>query len=183
MIARNPALRWDEVKNIIRKSCDKIDKAGGKYDARGHSKLYGYGRVNAKTAVSLAVPAMVTPAVVHTSVQEVPIKDLRTSRLSVQVPDSGPLQSVKISVDIEHTYIGDLIVRIVPPATRVGPVTLHDRTGGGTNNLKRTFDTSNTPALSALTGKNPKGKWTLVVQDKEKQDTGRILKFSVELSF
>jgi subtilisin-like proprotein convertase family protein len=32
-----------------------------------------------------------------------------------------------------------------------------------------------------LVGKNPKGKWSLTVQDKEKLDTGRILQFSVTL--
>jgi subtilisin-like proprotein convertase family protein len=35
----------------------------------------------------------------------------------------------------------------------------------------------------ALAGKNPKGQWSLTVQDKEKLDTGRILQFSVTLMF
>ena len=75
-------------------------------------------------------------------------------------------------------------MQVVPPASmRVARVTLHNRAGGGTANIKRTFDAASTPALAAFAGKNPQGKWTLVVQDKEKEDTGRILKFSVELIF
>jgi subtilisin-like proprotein convertase family protein len=35
----------------------------------------------------------------------------------------------------------------------------------------------------ALVGKNPMGKWSLTVQDKEKLDNGRILQFSVTLIF
>jgi subtilisin-like proprotein convertase family protein len=34
-----------------------------------------------------------------------------------------------------------------------------------------------------VVGKNPEGTWTLQVEDKAKQDTGKIVSFSVELSF
>jgi subtilisin family serine protease len=55
IIAACPKLRWDEVKDIMRLCCDRIDTAGGAYDSYGHSPYYGYGRLNAKTAVELAV--------------------------------------------------------------------------------------------------------------------------------
>ncbi len=54
IIAACPNLRWNEVKDIMRLCCDRIDTAGGAYDAGGHSPYYGYGRLNAKTAVELA---------------------------------------------------------------------------------------------------------------------------------
>jgi subtilisin family serine protease len=55
ILAAAPGLRHDEVKDLIRRACDRIDAANGRYDARtGHSPLYGYGRVNAHTAVTLA---------------------------------------------------------------------------------------------------------------------------------
>jgi subtilisin family serine protease len=57
VIARNPALRWQEVKEILRQACDRIDPQGGAYDASGHSKKYGFGRLNAETAVRLALPS------------------------------------------------------------------------------------------------------------------------------
>ncbi|MFQ5846049.1 MAG: S8 family serine peptidase [Candidatus Methylomirabilales bacterium] len=184
VIARNPSLRWDEVKDVLKRSCDKIDRAGGNYDADGHSPKYGYGRLNAKAAMNLAVPPQPRYRAIHTAVQDVPIEDLKTSTIAVAVGDTKVAKAATVTVDIEHTYIGDLIVRVLPPAnTGVGPITLHDRAGGGTNNLKKTFDAVSTPALAALAGKNPQGTWKLEVQDREKQDTGTILNFSVTLTF
>jgi subtilisin family serine protease len=54
VLAAEPELRWDEVKEIIRRSCDRIDEAQGEYDEYGHSPRYGFGRVNAEAAVKLA---------------------------------------------------------------------------------------------------------------------------------
>lgn len=54
ILSINPGLHWYEVKEIIKLSCDKIDPEGGEYDAGGHSKYYGYGRINAAKAVENA---------------------------------------------------------------------------------------------------------------------------------
>lgn len=57
MLAANPTLTWEQVKTIIRNSCDRIDEAQGAYDANGHSPFYGYGRLNAQKAVQNAIAA------------------------------------------------------------------------------------------------------------------------------
>jgi subtilisin family serine protease len=54
ILAKNPNLTCLQVRDILKRCCDRIDRAGGRYDSRGHSKLYGYGRLNAKRAVALA---------------------------------------------------------------------------------------------------------------------------------
>jgi len=54
IIAANPKLRSDEVKEILKRCCDRIDDEPGEYDADGHSPQYGFGRVNARRAVELA---------------------------------------------------------------------------------------------------------------------------------
>ncbi len=182
IIARNPSLRWDQVRDIIKQSCDKIDPAGGNYDANGRSPFYGYGRVNAKRAVELAMPVQVDPIAIRTAIQDVPIKDLSTAKLDLAVADTKPIKSMKVSVDIEHTYIGDLIVSVKPPAsTGVNSITLHNREGGALDNIKKTYDEVNAPGLVALKSKSPQGTWTLIVEDKEKQDTGRIRSFTLEM--
>lgn len=56
ILARNPELRWSEGKEILKKSCDRIDDSPGEYDQQGHSRRYGFGRVNAATAVKLSAP-------------------------------------------------------------------------------------------------------------------------------
>ncbi|MDX1913099.1 MAG: S8 family serine peptidase [Saprospiraceae bacterium] len=54
MLAANPEMTPKKVKQIIRNSCQRIDPKGGKYDARGHSIYYGYGRIDATKAVANA---------------------------------------------------------------------------------------------------------------------------------
>jgi len=55
VLSANPALKWTQVRKIIRETCDKIDISGGEYDSEGHSRFYGYGRINALKAVKLAL--------------------------------------------------------------------------------------------------------------------------------
>ena len=184
IIARNPSLRWDEVRDIIKRSCDQIDTAGGQYDSNGHSPFYGFGRVNGKKAVEFALPSQPTTVAVRTAIRDVPINDFRTARLELPVADTGALKSIKVSVDIEHTYIGDLVVNLRPPgSTNVASITLHNREGGSEDNLKKTYDEINAPGLVTLKEKSPQGTWTLDVTDKERLDTGKIRSFTLEMSF
>ena len=53
ILSVKPSLKRDEVKEILKNSTDKIDQAGGNYDANGHSNLYGFGRLNALKALQL----------------------------------------------------------------------------------------------------------------------------------
>jgi hypothetical protein len=54
VLSSNEALYWEEVKNILRLSCDRIDQEDGQYDEEGHSPFYGYGRLNAEKAARSA---------------------------------------------------------------------------------------------------------------------------------
>lgn len=183
MLSRNPTLRWDEVKDLLKRSCDRIDAAAGQYNADGHSPFYGYGRVNARRAVELAAPVIDIPTTTYTATRVVPIRDFKTATMSVIVGETAGISRVAIGVDIEHTFTGDLIVKLAPPSsTGVGTILLQSRQGGGSDNLKTTYDFINTPALAVLAGKSPQGRWRLIVQDKERADEGRILQFSVTLS-
>ncbi len=184
IIASNPNLRWDEVRDIIKRSSDRIDQAGGRYDANGRSPFYGYGRINALKAVELAKPPQPSPSSIFKAVQDIPINDLQTSTLSLAIANTSLVKSIKINVDIEHTYIGDLVVTLLPPV-QIGvlPVILHDRQGGATDNIKTTYDEVNSPKLAAFKGKSPQGTWTLEVADKANVDTGKIRSLTIEIGF
>lgn len=54
VLAANPELTRVQVRDILQRTADRIDEAGGRYDAAGHSPWYGYGRVNARAAVDAA---------------------------------------------------------------------------------------------------------------------------------
>ncbi|HWM25144.1 MAG TPA: S8 family serine peptidase [Chthoniobacterales bacterium] len=184
VIARNPTLRGDEVREILRNCCDRIDAAGGGYDATGRSLLYGYGRLNARKAVELALPPQPNAVAIRTARQDVPIQDLKTSRLTLAVADTQPVKSLKVTVDIDHTYIGDLLVTLKPPTTVSSKrAVLHNRTEASKDNLKRTYDVVNAPDLAQYLNKKPTGTWTLAVADKEKADTGMIRSFTLEIGF
>ncbi|TFH41347.1 MAG: peptidase S8, partial [Lysobacterales bacterium] len=182
VIARAPELRWDQVKELLKQSCDKIDSSGGRYDATGHSPLYGYGRLNAKTAVELAAPASAKYTAVHKAIQSVPIQDLKTARLQVAVADTRSIRAIKVHVDLEHSWVGDLTVKLKPPAeTGVSSVLLHERQDGGARNIHRVYDVASTPELADLGGAMPAGIWKLEVHDYAKRDVGHILSFALEL--
>jgi subtilisin family serine protease len=182
VIARNPELRWEQVKELLKKSCDKIDPSGGAYDAAGHSRLYGYGRLNAKTAVELAAPIESKYTAVHKAIQSVPIADLKTARLQIAIGDTRAIRAIKVHVDLEHTWIGDLTVKLKPPASLgLSAVVLHDREDGGAQNIHRVYDAASTPALSRLVGSVALGEWKLEVHDSAKRDVGHIRSFAVEL--
>jgi len=63
MLSANPELTWMQVREIIKETSDKIDRSGGKYDSKGHSIYYGYGRVNAEKAVKRALELKSKPPV------------------------------------------------------------------------------------------------------------------------
>lgn len=185
VLARQPDLRWDQVRDIFKRACDRIDPAGGNYDAAGHSPLYGHGRLNAKKAVDLALPAPAAGGdrvLTVTATKDVAIRDLKISRLALKVAETAAIKGIVVTVDIEHSYIGDLLVTLLPPAAlRSPPIVLHNRTGDGTDNLRQNFDAANAPALAALTGKPPTGTWTLRVKDAAAQDEGRIRQLSLQI--
>jgi subtilisin family serine protease len=183
VLSVNPDLKWHEVKDLLKRACDKIDPQGGDYDASGHSLKYGHGRLNARTAVELAKPQPQS-AITLSRRFDAPIPDLQTVSFPLDVADDTPVEALTVGVDLQHTYIGDLIITLQPPAaTGVGPVVLHNRAGGPTRNLKKTYDAVTTPALAAFAGKRCQGTWTLQIRDAAPRDFGLLIAFSLGLSF
>ena len=80
--------------------------------------------------------------------------------------------NVEVSVDISHTWIGDLRVSLLSPAGTT--VVLHNGDGGSSDNLVRTFTVANTPPLAALAGQPAAGTWRLKIVDAEAQDVGKL---------
>lgn len=184
ILARNPELRWNQVREILKQSADKIDTAGGQYDSEGRSPLYGYGRVNARKAVELAQPPQPNPVVIAKAMQDVPIIDLKTVQLAVNVAETRPLKALKLTVDIDHTYIGDLVVSLKgPEALGLAAVMVHNREGGSTDNIKRSYDILARPDLARFLGKSPQGSWTLLVEDLARWDSGVLRSFALEMEF
>lgn len=88
--------------------------------------------------------------------------------------------TLKVHVDIRHTFIADLRVLLTSPDGR--SVLLHKQTGGGKDNIIGTYPTTLTPEepLSMLQGATMNGPWSLKVTDHAGADHGRVLKWGLE---
>ncbi len=183
VLSVNPALRREDVKDILKRAGERIDPQGGQYTAAGRSRFYGWGRVNAKTAVDLAKPQPRNEVTVSRRF-DAPIPDLQTVSFALDVPDAQVVDAVSVAVDLAHTFIGDLVLTVEPPAaTGVAPIVLHNRTGGTRNSLKKVYDKTTTSKLAGLAGKACNGRWTLKIKDAAAQDSGTLATFSVRLVF
>jgi hypothetical protein len=79
--------------------------------------------------------------------------------------------TLRVGVDIKHTYIGDLQVDLVAPDGSVYP--LHNRSGTSTDNILTTYTVNASTELA-------NGAWKLRVADGANGDTGFIDKWSLQ---
>ena len=87
----------------------------------------------------------------------------------LQVPDGfGTIQTLKLDLDITHTFRGDL--EVILRNSNGQQVFLSNRQGGGQDNIKTSgFDLTN-----IFGGKISSGTWTLAVRDLESKDVGTL---------
>ncbi|MEX1365702.1 MAG: proprotein convertase P-domain-containing protein [Nannocystaceae bacterium] len=98
-------------------------------------------------------------------VVEIPDDDPVGIKTSIAVPSDGGITKVTVEYDIAHTYRGDLTVRLIHGDT---VVTLHDREGGGEDDLLETVELDDFDHLDRS------GEWQLQVVDGAAADTGRL---------
>lgn len=105
-----------------------------------------------------------------TAAVSVPDNNTRGATSPLQVSDSGTIRDLRVRVNIEHTYIGDLIVEL----RHDGQVrTLHNRTGRGEDNIQTEYQ------ISEFNGASIGGTWELFVRDAASRDTGRIVSWAM----
>jgi serine protease len=78
-----------------------------------------------------------------------------------------------VTVQIDHTWIGDLKVTLVHDGATV---VMHDREGGSQANLVATFSPTEFRGMSAG------GWWTLTVSDHAGMDSGTLQTWSLTLT-
>jgi subtilisin-like proprotein convertase family protein len=99
---------------------------------------------------------------------------------TIAIAQAGTAKSMKVSVDITHTFIADLQVELIAPSGQ--RATLHSRTGGSQDNLITMYDSATTSALTPLLSQSVQGQWSLRVTDRAGQDVGKLNKWSLELT-
>lgn len=110
--------------------------------------------------------------------------------------DDLPISDINVRLELDHTWLSDLIIDLVSPSGTVVP--LVSGACGSMDNINAVFDDDGTdiaclgnPAisgvvkpvgsLSSLIGESAGGIWTLVVEDGFDEDGGSLKEFSLEI--
>ncbi len=202
MISANPDLTAADVQQILMSTADKnldstpdlpndpnLQGLTGEF-VNGRSLFFGSGKVDAFEAVNRAKATgnggggIVTGNRHGSASPGLSIPDNRPAGVvsHIDIPGVGSVENITVTVDITHTYQGDLNVTLISPE-RI-PAVLHQVfEGGGTDDLKHTYTASNKSSLKRLVdgGVEGGGRWALHVSDNLNRDTGSFNTWSLDL--
>jgi subtilisin-like proprotein convertase family protein len=197
MLEANPGLGWRDVHEILALSARLTDftspswtlNAAGTWNGSGmrFSNDYGFGLADAHAAVRLAE----SWEKVSTSANLQTVSATTTSNLAI--PDASPtgitstaalvggvlIDRVQVTLDIRHSWIGDLVVSLVSPKGTES--VLLDRPGTPALNVGGLDmnDLRFTVSSNAFWGENSGGVWRLKVSDRAGSDTGSLASWSI----
>ena len=141
-----------------------------------------------RTELTNATPVPISPGAPSTV----------TSRITVSGLGDAVVEDVDVTVDIEHSWTGDLMISLLNPSGQ--RVVLSDRRGGRRDDFRGTvFDsdaslpiTSGTPPfrgtfrpegnLADFRNRPADGDWTLEIRDRAFQDGGRLRRWSLAIT-
>jgi subtilisin family serine protease len=130
--------------------------------------FFGEGQVDALKAVGSTPP----PGKYFENTADFAIGDNTTveSPITVSGVAGNAPATLKVGVNIVHTYIGDLKVDLIAPDGTV--YTVHNRSGGSTDNISQVYTVNASSEVAD-------GTWKLRVNDNAGGDTGRIDSWNV----
>ncbi len=111
----------------------------------------------------------------YSAVVNVAIPDRSSTGIthSLNVSSIPGNRKVYISVNITHTYIGDLVVKVTSPSGKVA--TLHQRAGGSSDNINKTYEIT-----SIFSNEAQAGAYKIAVQDLAFLDKGTLNSWTIE---
>jgi len=109
----------------------------------------------------------------NTNPLDIPDNDQNGVTSKIDISESETIATLKVRVDITHTYIGDLVIEL-----RHGgkSVLLHNQSGGSTDNLNEEY------TVPDFIGTNVNGTWELFISDRAGSDTGKLNKWAIVYS-
>lgn len=140
------------------------------------------GSSGAAGSSSAACPAQATYAATTKPNLGIPDNtDMQDTSSIIVMPINGTIASISTTVDITHTYIGDLKVVLASPSG--SQAVLHSRTGGSTDNISATYSSNTHTGLGSLHGAQINGNWTLSVGDYAGGDVGTLNSWTVAITY
>jgi zinc metalloprotease ZmpA len=104
----------------------------------------------------------------------IPDNDVNGITSSVAVTDGGNVASLSLSLNITHTFRGDLVVTLIAPDGT--PFVVSNRQGGSADNI-----VINNMPITALNDHSARGTWQLKVQDRAAADVGTLNSWSLKI--
>lgn len=195
MLSVNSNLTARVVKQILQDTADRIvgsefpaKAENSTYDACGYSRWFGYGKVNALKAVE-AARQRISPIEIpdrwikrhNATALEIPDGDRNGACSAIDINDRGAIKQVEISLEIAHSFMGDLEIYLISPQDK--PILLQNRTLGRITLLRKTYNFETAPLLKTLLHQPVTGRWQIKVVDWVVLNTGQLqqwqLKFGV----
>jgi subtilisin-like proprotein convertase family protein len=111
----------------------------------------------------------------YIEVANMPIPDNNPTGInsSYDVPDAMTIWNASVTVNITHTWQGDLVVKLISPAGT--EIVLHDREGSSIDDIHQTYD------ITSLRGEDCAGVWTLHVSDNALIDEGTLDDWTLDI--
>lgn len=100
--------------------------------------------------------------------------DLVSSQICHQ---GGTITDITAHVEIEHGYVGDLILNLTSPSGTT--VVIRDKVGGNKKGISQSYNKS---VLAKFIGEKSIGKWTMTVNDTMPRDNGVLVAWKLNMA-
>lgn len=187
MLEQRPELDWRDVQQILALTASPVDFEPAKWSRNGVglwvSHEYGFGRVDAAAAVSLAanwplLGPMETVTAADSSFTGLPLRlaENETLRRTVTIAGDVTVQHVQVRVRFNHSDWGDLRVELVSPSgTR--SILAEPHANANTSGSLGVWTYLSTHYL----GEGSRGLWTLEVTDEANGGEGSLQSWTLEI--
>ncbi|MDT7786669.1 MAG: hypothetical protein QOF58_5088 [Pseudonocardiales bacterium] len=161
----NPTATPAQLRQLLATQADDLSCTDSRCSGTtAKNNFFGEGRVDALAAVDTGTP----PGKTFENTTRVDIPDngpAVSSSITVTGVTGNAPATLKVGVDIVHTYRGDLVVDLIAPDGSV--YSLSNKSGGSADNIQQTFTVNASSEVA-------NGTWKLRVQDVAGQDIGNI---------
>jgi subtilisin-like proprotein convertase family protein len=190
VLERNPLLGWRDVQEILLLTATKNDSSdpGWQSNGAGHDfhHHYGFGRVNAAAAVAAAATWVSLPAesaspsyTYNETSGDIPdatdssTPGILTVTVDVAAPAEFVVEHVDFTVDVTHTFRGDLSYTLMSPDGTTSEVIARQ---------DPVDDLSNWRFMTVANwGEGANGTWTLEIKDNYALDEGALNSWSLDV--
>ncbi len=184
MLEANSGLSWRDVRHVLANTAFPINPGDEGWQENGAGFFvnhdYGFGRVDATAAIAGAmawqsVGNLVNLEYTNSEAVVIPDNDETGVTSTIQVTENIILENVEITVVSDHTYWGDLIIRLKSPSGTISEITQ-------ANSLNNNQYGEWTFSTVFNWGEESIGEWEIFIEDEFSNDTGSLNSWTLKLS-